>query len=95
MAHITGGGLPDNLPRVLPAGLGAHIKRDSWTVPPVFSLIQTRGDVSEEEMYQVFNMGAGFVFVVSSGDAAAVADVCPEPVFEVGRVVEGEGVTFV
>ena len=94
MAHITGGGLPGNLPRVLPEGLGAQITQGSWTVPPIFSLIQTRGSVSEEEMYQVFNMGAGFVFVVSSEDAPAVPDLCTEPAFEIGRIVEGDGVTF-
>lgn len=95
MAHITGGGLPGNLPRILPEGLGAEIKRDSWTVPPIFSLIQTRGDISEDEMYRVFNMGVGFVCVVNPKDASRVPKLCPEPVFEVGRVLEGEGVTFV
>jgi len=65
MAHITGGGLPGNLPRVLPAGLTVRIKRDSWPVPPIFKLIAARGPVDPIEMMRVFNMGIGFVMIVS------------------------------
>jgi phosphoribosylformylglycinamidine cyclo-ligase len=65
MAHITGGGLPGNLPRVLPDGLTVRIKRDSWYVPPIFKLIATKGPVDPIEMMRVFNMGVGFVIIVS------------------------------
>ena len=64
MAHITGGGLPGNLPRVLPKGCQAIIKKNSWPRPPIFDLLAKWGPVAEEEMYRVFNMGIGFVLVV-------------------------------
>jgi phosphoribosylformylglycinamidine cyclo-ligase len=68
MAHITGGGFPDNLPRVLPDGVGARLDRSAWQVPPIFRLIQQRGQVSDDEMYRVFNMGVGMVVIVSPED---------------------------
>ncbi len=72
MAHITGGGLPGNLPRVLPDGLTVRIKRDSWLIPPIFRLIQQAGPVDEAEMYRVFNMGVGFVLIVAPSFAPSV-----------------------
>lgn len=72
-AHITGGGLPDNLPRALPEGCRAVIERRRLRVPPLFRLIAEAGGVSEEEMFRVFNMGVGMVLVVSAREAAAVA----------------------
>lgn len=63
MCHITGGGLPGNLPRVLPDGLAVKIKRDAWTVPPIFKYLQKHGPVDVEEMFNVFNMGIGYVLV--------------------------------
>jgi phosphoribosylformylglycinamidine cyclo-ligase len=64
MAHITGGGIPGNLPRVLPDGLGARITA-SWARPPIFDFIQKRGPIDEKEMRSTFNCGVGFVLVVS------------------------------
>jgi phosphoribosylformylglycinamidine cyclo-ligase len=64
-AHITGGGLIDNLPRILPTTCDALVDTSSWTIPPIFRLIQRGGDISREEMYQVFNMGIGMVLAVS------------------------------
>ncbi|MFH1925066.1 MAG: phosphoribosylformylglycinamidine cyclo-ligase, partial [Chloroflexota bacterium] len=61
MAHITGGGLVDNIPRVLPEGLAVHLDRKSWAVPPIFKLIQDKGNVERGEMFRVFNMGIGMV----------------------------------
>ena len=72
MAHITGGGLVGNLPRVLPAGLTVRIKRDSWPVPPIFSLIAAKGPVDDLEMFRVFNMGVGFVMIVAPTFARAI-----------------------
>ncbi|NLF29348.1 MAG: phosphoribosylformylglycinamidine cyclo-ligase [Planctomycetes bacterium] len=72
MAHITGGGLGGNLPRVLPPGLTARVKRNSWQIPPIFRLIQDAGPVDEQEMARVFNMGVGFVMVVAASFAPAV-----------------------
>jgi len=68
MAHITGGGIPDNLIRILPEGCRAVIRRGSWTEPPVFELIRRAGDISEEEMFHVFNMGIGMCVVVSKAE---------------------------
>lgn len=64
MAHITGGGLSDNLPRILPTGLAAEVDVQSWPVPPIFKMIADLGAINREEMYRVFNMGIGYVLVV-------------------------------
>jgi phosphoribosylformylglycinamidine cyclo-ligase len=69
MAHITGGGITDNLPRVLPEGVEAAVRLGSWGVPPVFRWLQASGGVPEEDMFRTFNMGIGFILVVSAGDA--------------------------
>lgn len=91
MAHITGGGVPGNLPRILPEGLGAVVT-PTWPVPEIFGLIERAGAVGREEMYRVFNMGVGYVFVVAPKDVSDVYRGCPEPLYEVGTVVSGEGV---
>ena len=69
MAHITGGGMSGNIPRILPRNCSAVIRRGTWPVPPVFDLIEAKGGISWKEMYRVFNMGIGLVMVVSPGDA--------------------------
>jgi len=86
IAHITGGGLIDNVPRVLPEGLAARFDRASWRVPPIFTLIQQEGKVSEEEMYRVFNMGLGLVLVCAPSDVKQVRSPLPEARV-VGQVV--------
>lgn len=75
LAHITGGALPGNLPRVLPPACGAVIERRTWTVPPVFRYVQDMGAISEEEMFRTFNMGIGFVAFVPAADATKVQTV--------------------
>lgn len=95
MAHITGGGLPGNLPRILPDKLGVQIERGGWNVPEIFRLIQEEGEVTEAEMLEVFNMGVGFVLVVSTEEAKEVQRVAAEPLYPIGEVVEGNGVQFV
>lgn len=72
MAHITGGGLPGNLPRVLPAGVTAHLFRGAWPEPAIFGLIQEAGAVETAEMFSTFNMGVGMALVVAPGDVEAV-----------------------
>jgi len=72
LSHITGSGLPGNLPRVLPPGLTIRVKRDSWPVPPILKLIAAKGPVDDQEMLNVFNMGIGFVLVVAPAFASAV-----------------------
>jgi phosphoribosylformylglycinamidine cyclo-ligase len=74
LAHITGGGITENLPRVLPAGAAAEIDRRSWNVPAVFRLIEERGGVATDEMYRAFNMGIGLVVVASAHDADRVLE---------------------
>ena len=98
MAHITGGGLTDNVPRTLPEGLGVEIVRSSWETPPLFALIQRAGDIPESEMLHAFNMGIGYVVIVSPTDSQSVIGQLTsagETVYEIGRVVQGAGVTYV
>lgn len=99
LAHITGGGLTDNLPRVLPAGLGARIRRGSWPVPPLFDYLQRTGDVATPEMYRAFNMGVGMVAVGTPADIAALErhlEDLGQRAYPIGEVVAGAGgVTYV
>lgn len=93
LAHITGGGLTDNIPRILPQGTAVEIEKGSWPVLPVFQLMQKIGNVSEPEMYRAFNMGVGMVIVTSQSDADAVKGrlrQLGEQVYEIGRVIEGK-----
>jgi phosphoribosylformylglycinamidine cyclo-ligase len=97
LAHITGGGFPGNIPRVLPGGLGARLRRGSWDVPPLFRLIQKGGGVADAEMERTFNMGIGMVVVVSPADLHDVEHSLErrgETSFVIGRVVAGTGVTW-
>jgi phosphoribosylformylglycinamidine cyclo-ligase len=87
MAHITGGGLIENTPRILPAGLGAVIDRTTWTPQPIFTWLQQLGHIPDEEMHRVFNMGIGLVVIAPSGQHAALAKAfAPFTVSEIGRV---------
>ena len=72
LAHITGGGLTDNIPRILPEGTAVQIKRDSWPMPPLFELLRRLGNVSDSEMYRTFNMGVGMVIVCSESEASTI-----------------------
>lgn len=90
IAHITGGGLSGNVPRTLPPGLTASFKKDSWSIPPVFSLIQKQGDIDLSEMYRVFNMGVGMVVFCSSQDVDKFTISLPEAK-PIGEVVEQKG----
>jgi phosphoribosylformylglycinamidine cyclo-ligase len=94
LAHITGGGLTENLPRTLPPGCAAEIDQQSWTVPPIFQLLQQRGAIARDEMFRAFNMGVGMVIVCTSRDAERVINTLMlggEPhAFRLGFVVAGE-----
>lgn len=97
MCHITGGGLPENLPRVTPKGLGISIDSDSWSPDPLFDLIRRRGNVADSEMRRTFNMGVGFVMVVSperSDGLVQALDAIGEHAFVMGEITEREGVSF-
>lgn len=89
MAHITGGGFFENIPRILPEGVAVELERAAWDVPPIFRVIQARGRVREEEMYRVFNMGIGLVLVLSPADAARAGVLLPEA-RAIGRVVRSD-----
>jgi phosphoribosylformylglycinamidine cyclo-ligase len=97
LAHITGGGFPGNIPRVLPEGLGARVRRGSWNVPPLFRLIQKGGAIEDDEMYRTFNMGVGMVAVVAPGDLHEVEHSLErrgETSFVIGSVMQGAGVEW-
>jgi phosphoribosylformylglycinamidine cyclo-ligase len=92
LAHITGGGLTDNVPRILPEGTAVKIEKGSWNIPPLFDLLRRLGNVSDSEMYRTFNMGVGMVIVCSSDDAETVRAQLRsrrETCYEIGKVVDG------
>ena len=90
LAHITGGGFIENIPRVLPQTLDAVIHLKSWQVPPLWSMIQQKGNISTAEMYRVFNMGIGMIAIVDKSIAADFQSVISEPTFVIGELVKGE-----
>jgi phosphoribosylformylglycinamidine cyclo-ligase len=91
LAHITGGGLVDNLPRILPTNCDAVIDTKSWRVPPIFQILQRSGDVDPAEMYQVFNMGIGMVAIVSERDVQRTMSILKAK--QIGRTELGRGET--
>jgi phosphoribosylformylglycinamidine cyclo-ligase len=95
MAHITGGGFPDNLPRVLPKCVNAEIDRSSWDVPTIFKFIERQGKVSRDEMYRVFNMGIGFVIVIPKTELKRLQNcfrAIRQPYSVIGVIRKGTGV---
>ncbi|RNC29791.1 MAG: Phosphoribosylformylglycinamidine cyclo-ligase [Candidatus Dichloromethanomonas elyunquensis] len=98
MVHITGGGLTENIPRILPQGLGVEITLSSWQVPPIFHLIQQTGQVEQAEMLRTLNMGIGFILIVHPEDEEQAANILianGENPVRIGRVVPGQGVRYV
>ncbi|MCA0173696.1 phosphoribosylformylglycinamidine cyclo-ligase [Bacillus sp. RAR_GA_16] len=97
IAHITGGGFEENIPRMLPEGLAARIDYGSWPVPPIFDLIETKGNLARKEMFTTFNMGIGMVLSVPEDEAINVIKSLEqdgERAYMIGRVVKGEGIEF-
>jgi phosphoribosylformylglycinamidine cyclo-ligase len=92
LAHITGGGLIDNVPRILPANCDAVIETKSWRVPRIFQVLQQNGNIDVHEMYQVFNMGIGMVAVVSQRDAQRIMSMLNAK--RIGRIERGSGKTL-
>ena len=92
IAHITGGGLIENIPRILPAGCGVEIQKESWPALPVFGVMQSIGDVDEDEMYRAFNMGIGMVFIVNPVDMDATKNLMET--YKIGTVISGKGVNI-
>jgi len=94
MAHITGAGLPGNIPRILPKNCDAVLKKSSWLVPKIFKFLAEKGPVEEQEMFRVFNMGIGFVLVVAEDFADSIKAKLThygEKVFKIGRITSGTG----
>ena len=94
LAHVTGGGLPGNLARVLPAGCDAVVDRGSWPVPRIFAEVQRRGEVDDDEMARVFNLGIGMVAVVPAGAVAPALAVLADHGHDavvIGTVTAGSG----
>ena len=94
IAHITGGGLLENIPRILPNGCGVELQKGSWPSVPVFGVMQSIGNVNEDEMFRAFNMGIGMVFVVETDDADSVKDALKNltEVYKIGSIIKGNGV---
>ncbi|MGG0644406.1 phosphoribosylformylglycinamidine cyclo-ligase [Sporosarcina gallistercoris] len=97
MAHITGGGFIENLPRMMPEDLGVEIESGTWEIQPIFKLIQEKGNIAREDMYNIFNMGIGMALVVQEETADALLDLFEkhgEHAYRIGHVVNGSGVTI-
>lgn len=95
IVHITGGGFYENFPRVLPEGLGVKLDKSSWQVPEIFSFIQKQGNIPEDEMYGIFNMGIGMALFVDEKDEKRVKELLKEAgetVYTIGKVIDEEGV---
>src|SRR5206468_3940751 len=95
MAHITGGGITDNLPRVLPEGTDARVRPDAWPVPAIFRWLQAAGGVPQEDMLRTFNMGIGLILVVAPAHAdatlAALAAAGEAGAVRIGEIAAGRG----
>ena len=97
LAHITGGGLTENLPRVLPEGLGAQIDLGAWTLPPVFRWLAETGGMAQSELLKTFNAGIGMVLVVAADQADALTALLSEAgetVHRLGTVSDSDGVSY-
>lgn len=96
LVHVTGGGLPDNLPRALPAGLGATVRLGSWPMPPLFRLIRELSGLDNDELYRTLNMGVGMVLVCAPDDVEVVRDTIDEPTWVIGELTDAhDGVRLV
>jgi phosphoribosylformylglycinamidine cyclo-ligase len=96
-AHITGGGITENTPRILPQGMGVHIQAGSWPVLPVFEVLRSIGRIPEEDWRRTFNLGIGMILVVSPrqlAEASKLLKKLREPFYRIGEVVKGRGVTY-
>ena len=97
-SHITGGGFYENIPRMLPDGIRAEVKKDSYEIPPIFKMLSQDGDIAEEMMYNTFNMGIGMVLAIAPEDVNATIkaiEAAGETAYVIGQTVAGEkGVTL-
>jgi len=94
LAHITGGGIPGNLPRAIPAGLGAAIRRGAWHEPEIFDLIRQRGNLADDEMFKVFNMGVGFIVIAAPDGAEGLIAATGGALTDIGVITAAGGVVI-
>lgn len=97
MAHVTGGGFYENLPRMMPEGLATEVDLGTWPVLPIFEFLKDKGQLEDKDLYNVFNMGIGFVIAVKPQQADKIIEIAQkhgEKAYTIGRVVKGEGVIF-
>jgi phosphoribosylformylglycinamidine cyclo-ligase len=95
MAHITGGGFIENIPRVLPSNVNAHVRLGSWPMPAIFGLLRSEGALTHDDCYRTFNMGIGFIIVVPADqreEALRALEAAGETPYEIGVITEGQGV---
>jgi phosphoribosylaminoimidazole synthetase len=90
LAHLTGGGFIENIPRILPENIDAEIQLDSWEVPPLWNLIREKGNIETKEMYHVFNMGIGMIVIVDKVEVAEIRKLIPERTHIIGELIQGE-----
>ena len=90
MSHLTGGAFIENIPRVLPPGIGVRLDRDAWETPAIFRMIQEIGQIDNTEMYRVFNMGIGYVVIIDAADAGKALKALPEAVV-IGETIPWDG----
>jgi phosphoribosylaminoimidazole (AIR) synthetase len=89
LAHITGGGFIENLPRILPESLDANIQLNSWPASPLWDFIQQTGEIDTEEMYRVFNMGIGMILIADKDTVSKIQNLIPETTFVIGELADG------
>ena len=96
IAHITGGGMIENISRILPSKVNVEIKKGTWPELPIFNIMQSIGKVDEKEMFRTFNMGVGMVYIVDPDNINKIKNVLKEitPIYEIGSVVSGSGEVF-
>jgi len=93
MTHITGGGLPENLPRIFPSGISPHLDKTTWEIPEIFNWLQKNGDIPEIDLWNTFNMGIGFCLIVPKNEVNSAIKICIKNDFEawnIGEVVESQ-----
>ena len=94
IAHITGGGLTENIPRILPKDCAVNINIGSWPILPIFETLKELGNIDNEEMYRAFNMGVGMVFIVDQKSLDSISKILNTitPVYEIGKVIKGNNI---
>ena len=97
MAHITGGGIPGNLKRILPKSMSAQVKLGSWPILPIFEFLKSAGDIDDDYIYSAFNMGVGYILVLPPSEVDRITELCRqenETVYRIGEITDGDGLVY-